>query len=99
MYEYGERLYVNDWIHMRGRRQITFRFRIDPVPYTGRHRFKMRRLFRHPRMVRQTVIEEVYYEKFFRKRRSRKCEAWDDYPAHFEKSWKWQRKVRHQWER
>ena len=93
--ERGERIEYYSW---RDDAYYSYRFRIDPVPHTGKGKY-YHYLFRHPKMLRCTLLEESDYPQFFRKRRSRKYEDWDDYVRHHEKCWKKQRKVRHQWQR
>lgn len=82
------------WHNTRGH----YRYRKDPVPYTGIHYGGFGRNVKHWfRSYRQDRTPE--HEPYVRKK-AMVPNTWDSEPFHhFEKSWKHQTKCRHQWEK
>lgn len=73
-------------------------FRNGPVPRTGKHR-KHRCFFRFPRTKQmKTAWANPEMKEFNRGSMKMVPQWWDDCPRGYQRSWKEQAKVRHQWE-
>jgi hypothetical protein len=80
-----------------GSRNLNFKFRCDPVPFTGRYKNRVRPCFRNPK----TTNERRQVGSYTRAKRSfsNLPNAWDDMQIadNYIRSWKRTKKTR-QWE-
>ncbi len=99
--KHGKRLYALVW-HRNGRGIISFRYRIDPVPFirNGKRSY-FKRWYKTPKTVNE---KRQYYgsEEYVRGRRNPRNlpDPWDDYPradTYIKRSWKKNCKCRKQW--
>lgn len=75
------------------------RFRIDPVPMTGKHR-KFRYFCRLPNTKQiKTILADPEMKPFNRGKLKEISKWWDDCRRDYQRSWKEQSKARHQWQR
>lgn len=76
---------------------IPFRYRIDPVPFTG-HSGSHGHYYRHPHTYRDIrVNSDPELAPYVRNARKHLPTSWDDIPRNHDRGWKSQKK-RHQWE-
>lgn len=75
------------------------RFRIDPVPMTGKNH-KYRYFCRLPRTKQiKTILADSEMKPFNRGKLKEIPKWWDDCRRDYQRSWKEQSKARHQWQR
>lgn len=75
-----------------------YRFRQDPVPGIGRHRWKFRCWYRTPRTAAEhRDMANPENAPYIRRRRKQIPTTWDDVPKGYQRSWKRQSKKRKQW--
>ena len=104
MFEYGDvieryrwRSYFSRW----GKWRLTFRFRIDPVPFTGIGKYRFAWWYKRPHYMNEKRQYYNYDPQLVRGKRHPKYlpNAWDNYQrgdVKTRKSWK-SKKIRKQW--
>lgn len=94
-FQTGETYLRNSWYCKK-----PYKFRRGPVP--GIHKRKYGHYYKHPRIKQKLILASIpEYKEYIRPKEYETKSYWcDDYgPRHFDKSWKTNKKVKHQWQK